>query len=209
MDEVSNIIQHKNKYIISAAISGIVACVEFTCAIWFALHCLFSDASSNLIDTLMYTITIWSLKKDKNAQRHSTYLICLIQFVLGLASLIMFIWGCVDIDTKPEWIIILASSGFSFVASIVQTIILLSTKKHGKTTKASFIFTLIGLLSAFCGMLAGATIAIMVHFHINEKYIDIPDLIVSCVFSLYLVIEAVVLFYEAKYKNRNEVTELK
>jgi len=117
-----------------------------------------------------------------------------------------FIHGCIKIDTEPKYLWILSSSTVSFLGSLTQTLILHSTQTHGKSTKASFIFTMIGLLSAFCGMLAGGTIWIMDHFHVNENYLDIPDLIVCGIFSTYLVVEAVILFCEAKHKKRSEAT---
>jgi len=58
MDEASGIIQHKNRYIIAIIISAVVAVGEFTISFIFKAQCLFSDACSNLIDTIMYCITI-------------------------------------------------------------------------------------------------------------------------------------------------------
>jgi len=210
MDDVLRIEKHKNRYIISSAISAVVALGEFTFAILMDLHCLFSDACSNFIDTIMYVITIVSLTKSKKFQTNSTYTICGIQLLVGAGSFTLFLLGCVNIDKNPEWPVVLVGSSVSFLGSVTQTLILISTQKHGKTTKASYIFTIIGLLSAFSGMIAGAIMGILCHSSaVKENYRDIPDLIVAGIFSSYLIAEAIKLLVETRKKHINELVQIK
>jgi uncharacterized protein with PQ loop repeat len=54
--------------------------------------------------------------------------------------------------------IMIISSSVSFVVSLVQSIIIYRTEHKGSVGKTNAIFTYIGLLSAFCGILSGIVI---------------------------------------------------